>query len=298
MLEYDQISQIKSLYESGENVIQHINNHFDTAIHEAIMYSYDLQAGTYIQLLQSAETQAIKNAVGEKLAGLFQSLNIETLCEAGVGEATTLNAVLQHAKFKKTLAFDISMSRLLYAQQHLHAHQNEVALFCSDIQSIPFEDNAIDCVYTFHCLEPNRGREKELLSELLRVTSRYLVLIEPDYARFGLEQQQRMDKHNYVMHLPETLEALGAKIVLNEPWGIDANPLNKASLLVVEKAPSTKQSSLDFVSPISATRLQQVDGGYFSEEDGHFFPVVAGIPNFLRDNAVLVSHLNKVKLKS
>ena len=86
----------------------------------AILYSYDMQAGSYIDQLQDPSARALKERLGQDLAALLDELAPESILEAGTGEATSLVPVLQQMKRRpdRVLEFDISLSRLLYARKY------------------------------------------------------------------------------------------------------------------------------------------------------------------------------------
>lgn len=294
MLTIDNIRKLKTLYQENKNIIQYIESNTDLDREEAILHSYDLQAGRYVKGLADKKIKTHKEEIGYKLGEILKKLSISCICEAGVGEATTLVPVLSSVEIKKKFAFDISMSSLLHGQRYLKNNNLEVDLFCAELLRIPFPDNSIECMFTFHCVESNGKKEKRVLNELLRVTKKYLILIEPDYDFFGEEQKTRMDLCGYAKHLPQHLSELGAKIIHYEPWGIDINPINKTSIIIVEKSQSKQASSdeVNFISPISGEPLMQNSEGLFCDEDGFFFPKVKNIPVLLKGSAILVSHYN------
>ncbi|MDR3491490.1 MAG: class I SAM-dependent methyltransferase [Gammaproteobacteria bacterium] len=297
MLSYRDIVKLKTLFQNNENIIHYIKSNTDLNPEEAILHSYDLQAGSYIKALSDQKAHKIlKEQIGLKLAGILKDLSVNHVCEAGVGEATTLSHVLSEVQFNKTFAFDISMSRLLYANEYLANNNHNVNLFCSELSSIPFPDNSIECIYTYHTLESNGGNEEYLLKELLRVTNKYLILIEPDYDLFGNEQKLRMTSHGYIKHLQQHLSKLNANIIRHEPWELDSNPLNKASIIIVEKDNVNQiPDEVNFCSPISYQDLIKVDEGFFCKSDGFLFPTVKNIPVFLKKNAILISHYDSFK---
>jgi hypothetical protein len=57
---------------------------------------------------------------------------------------------------------------------------------------------SMDVVLTVHAVEPNRGRGKQILSELLRVAKRYLVMIEPRFELGSDVTKSRIERHRYV----------------------------------------------------------------------------------------------------
>ena len=69
-------------------------------------------------------------------------------------------------------------------------------------------DNAIDVVYTSHSIEPNGGREEEALLELYRIAKKYVVLLEPCYEKASSAARKRMEKHNYITNLFDTVNKL------------------------------------------------------------------------------------------
>jgi ubiquinone/menaquinone biosynthesis C-methylase UbiE/uncharacterized protein YbaR (Trm112 family) len=299
MLTFKDIVELKTRFKNNENIIQYIKSNTQLDPTEAILHSYDLQAGSYTYELAIAEIRSHKKDVGLKLAEIFKELNVQSICEAGVGEATTLFHVLEYIDVTQTMGFDISMSRLLYGQQILKESQLKADLFCAELSHIPLASDSVECVYTFHSLEPNGGIEKNLLTELMRITKKYLVLIEPDYDLFSLEQKKRMDHHGYCKNLQVYLQELGANIVHYSPWEIDYNDLNRASLTIIQKeqAAASNSNEINYYSPISGRKLKQVPEGFFCEEDGFLFPKIKGIPVLLRKNAILISHYNDIDLK-
>ena len=291
MLNFKDIVTIKNLFQTKQNIIQYIKANTDLNSEDAILHSYDLQAGSYIKALSEQPSHKIlKEQIGVKLGKILRELEVHCVCEAGVGEATTLYHVLTEIKLKETFAFDISMSRLLYAKKYLSQNDHHVNLFCAELSKIPLPDDSVECMYTYHTLESNGGNEKTLLSELLRVTKKYLILIEPDYDLFTKEQQLRMSQYGYIKHLRQHLADMNVKVMRHEPWELDSNPLNKASIIIVEKNSKQAFEPLIFCSPISLHPLMKVAEGFFCKEDGFLFPEVKNIPVLLRKAAILVSH--------
>jgi ubiquinone/menaquinone biosynthesis C-methylase UbiE len=293
-MQYD-IREIRALYERGENIIQWVRRQegAENNTPTAIAYSYDMQAGSYVAELESAEILALKARLGRRLADVLDVLKPESLLDAGVGEATSLLPTLAAMKVRPAvLGFDFSVSRLLWAKRHLAAHgHGDATLFLADLDRVPLADASIDVVLTVHALEPNRGQERAILSELLRVARRHLVMVEPCYERATLEMRTWIDKHGYVRGLPETLQSLGHPARLIEPFGADQNPVNAASLFIVDIADAKPRRPAEFVSPISRRPLMRQADCWFCPDDGHAFPIVGGIPCLRQQNAVLASKL-------
>jgi uncharacterized protein YbaR (Trm112 family) len=103
-----------------------------------------------------------------------------------------------------------------------------------------------------------------------------------------------MDRMGYVRGLPEALRRLGCAAVRVERWELDSNPLNEAALIVVDKPNAGAGRAPVLVSPISRRPLVQRPDCLFCPDDGHAFPVIAGIPCLTVESGVLVSHLDRL----
>lgn len=294
-MEKSSLLNLRRLYDEGVNIIHHLRasgaGEAETA--EMILYSYDLQAGSYSRDFNFCPKQ-IKRS--KAMAAVIDELNVESLLDAGTGESTQLLGALSYLKRPvKFAGFDISLSRLLYAKALLaqyHFHPDK--LFTANLLKIPLADCSTDAVTTHHAIEPNGGSEEAILAELLRVSRRLLILIEPSY-EFGSDaQRERMDYHGYVRGLPTVLEKLGAKILKHEPWAHNTSELNKAAIIVAEKTNPGQPHAEDFAlaSPISGGRVTSCDDGWYCPEDGYLYPVVQGIGNMLQENAILATRYN------
>ena len=300
MLRYD-ASEIAALFDRGENVINHISAREGAQQNSstAILYSYDAQAGSYVAQLKDPVCRDLKQKLGRYLAAVIDTLRPSSLLDAGVGEATSLVPLLGYLQHKPehVLGFDISLSRLLFARRHLADNGQMATLFAGALDRIPLETSSVDVIVTVHALEPNHGREDHILTELLRVARRHLVLVEPSYELATPDARARMERFGYVRGLPGLLARLGHAPSRVERCPHNANPLNEAALIVVDKSDASvgKAQSPAFVSPISRGKLVLRRDCWFCPEDGHAFPIIAGIPCLLVDNSVLASKLESFR---
>jgi ubiquinone/menaquinone biosynthesis C-methylase UbiE len=286
------------MYERGENITRHLRINEGSSINseQAILYAYEAQSGSYVAAMCDPDFLEIKNKFNEKLANIVSSYKPSSLLDAGTGEGTTFVAIIDALKGHKCdfHAFDLALSRLIVAKKFLGARP--VNLFTSRLSRIPLQDKAVDVVLTVHALEPNGGREIELLKELWRVTRKHLILLEPAYELASKVSKKRMEEHGYVRNLPKRLEEIGATISKYEKWNLDINPLNEAGLIVAsrnfEDGLSFKNSSQNIVSPVSGGELVPVQGGLFCPLDGYVFPVINDIPCLLEENGILAAALS------
>lgn len=288
--------EAKRLFDEGKNIIEEFKKKTDETLdlEEIIDISYDLQAGSYTEALKDPARAALADRQGRDIGRIIEELGIGSVCDAGTGEATSLRSIIQHSPAQtRFTAFDVSLSRLLYARAFLDGIGRDVSLFCAELSHIPLPSNAVDAVLTVHALEPNGGRETELLAELSRVAARYLILVEPDFSLAGNAQKQRMIRHGYVTRLAEALRELDGRLIRHESWPHVTNELNRASIFVFEKTQNTSSElERSYASPLSGDPLEDMEGFYISRTDGVAFPIIMNIPVLRRRSAILVSHLS------
>lgn len=294
------IADLRGAYLRGENILSllavaegPIGNSFDS-----LQLAYDLQAGSYSAIYGTAEGLRHKAAFAEALVPSLDGYG--TILDAGVGEALTLAPVLARLSPEVVVSgFDASVSRLQWARRNLASVAVQAQLFVADTAEIPLRDGSVDAVLSVHSLEPNGGRERELLAELLRVAARRVVLIEPSSVFGSKSQIERMRRLGYCMDLPSALEDLGATISLHEPWQVNINPANVAELIIVEvpqsksagEARTATEAGLELVAPASLADLEAADAGLYSRQDGLYFPIVGGFPILTRRQAVIATQL-------
>lgn len=289
------LKAIKKIYEGGGNIIQHLKqNRNDLNTLEMILISYDFQSGTYIRDVKKNPcfNREYTAAIARVIAGL--GVKYDSLLEAGVGEATTLANVVQKlpSKLKQIFGFDISWSRIRYAIEYLKKKRVKNSLvFTGDLFNIPLADNSIDIVYTSHSIEPNGGREKEALQELMRITKRYLILLEPAYEFANTEARKRMESHGYIKNLYGNAICLGMNVIEHRLFDVSSNPLNPTGLVIIKKDLKIHKTIRNpLACPVTKTPLRLIKGSYFSKESLLAYPIIDKVPCLLSDNAVIVTH--------
>jgi len=285
------LNEIKKIFQNGNNVIEFLKkSDYNLGQIEQILISYDFQAGSYIKGVERDNTYI--NNYTRTLADEINGLgDFSSIMEIGVGEATTLAHLLPklNNNKRKVLGFDISWSRLRYAKKYLKDKSiDDVNLFIGDLFNIPLPDNSIDIIYTSHSIEPNGGREREALQELYRVSSNYLVLLEPSY-HFGNDiAKERMIKHGYIKNLKEQAVNLGYNIQEYRLFEHCSNPNNPTELIIIKKEKKSTNST-EFMCPISKENLVKNENEFYSKDGMFVYPIISGIPCLLTDNAVIAT---------
>jgi ubiquinone/menaquinone biosynthesis C-methylase UbiE len=304
MEKFKLLQKLKEIYSNGQNIIQYlksISNDNQNNI-EDILISYDIQSGIYIKYF--LKDYEIRKKNGESIAKVIETLaDFDSLLEVGIGEATTLSPLVKKLikKPKNLMGFDISWSRLKYAQHFLRDFNiQDVELFTGNLFEAPLLDNSVDIVYTSHTIEPNRGKEEEALKELYRITKKYLILLKPAYEFANENAKQRMKNHGFITNLYGTAKKLGYKIIeyrlFNYQWKPEVNP---TGLIVIEKKPKF-ETQCNLVCPITKTKLLKYNDSFLYSKEGMLaYPILEGIPCLLKENAILATLLltNYVEFK-
>ena len=100
---------------------------------------------------------------------------------------------------------------------------------------MPFKDNEFDILYTCHCLEQVPHLLEPCLKEMIRVSKKYVILIEPSYEFTNKVTRNHIYKKNYVKIFDKSLD----KILKNFKFKRFKMPIfqyvNGAELIMIEK---------------------------------------------------------------
>lgn len=300
------LQRIKELYQKKDiNIVEYLKQQggHDQTSRQDIMISYDFQAGSYVD--SHKKTPDRVPAFVRRLASCIEELPGEkqSIFEPGIGEATTFVSLMNQVSIPFVFAggIDISWSRIKTAQQFveemLPAFSPLSNLALGDMFELPLADNAVDIVYTVHAIEPNGGREKEILTELYRVANEYLILLEPAYELAEPEARQRMEAHGYIQNLYRSAKELGYDILTWELYGMSLRPLNPTGFLVIKKR--QRQSRPEgytpgFSCPITKARLEKIGDAFFSEESLLAYPLVNDVPCLMKEYAVVATKMKEL----
>jgi len=288
-------SELRAAWARGENLMallrkQH-GSHINTQ--ESIEVSYDLRAGIDIECMEDrAHATYVRDSAGEIARLLQQYGRPSSLLEAGVGEATTLTYVLKSYGREplNVHGFDLCWSRILRAKQWLAQEGvTDVSLCTGSLTSIPFADNSFDVVYTNESIGENAEHEATILTELYRVTSRFLILLEPAYELAPPEAQARMLQHGYCRDLAGHARRLGMKVLEHKLIPFVENPLNPIGSIVIEKDSGASPVTPSYRCPKYHAPLVKHDTVYYSSDSFMVYPIVADIPCLRAENSIIAT---------
>ena len=126
-----------------------------------------------------------------------------------------------------------------------------------------------------HALEPNNKYKKEILSEILRVSNKGVILMEPHYENADEKIKKRMRKFNYVRNLEKTIKSLGfdLKVIKNLYNGTKHN---NSSLFIINKR-FKKKNKIKYIDFETMSPLKKIDNFYVSYNSKEIYPILSDI---------------------
>lgn len=262
------IKELEQEFLNGENIskLMREERNIDFNTPEIIEVCYELQTGEYQKKWANPELNDFYEEFTKEIADTILDFHIpESILEAGIGEATTFVKVLKHLNIKNldAFGFDISWSRTFFAKKLIEKENiSNVNLCTGNLLDIPFLENSIDLVYTYHSIEPNRGNE---------------------------ENRSRMNFLVYVRGLEDIAKKLNYKVVYRGKFENNLNEKNPTAIIVIKKDNNINQNISYFTCPVHKTELMkdEKENLYFGIDSKLIYPIIKGIPCLRKENAIL-----------
>ena len=308
-MEYQDLKKIKEKYDNGVNITSYIkelekneNNSLNS-----IEISYDLQAGSYIDIVKNNPQQF--NAYCDEISDILSRYisKGDRILDCGTGEMTTLSFVAKKSFSiaSRIYCFDLSLSRLIFGMKFAKDFLTRPLLdkiepFIAELSRIPMLDNSMDVVWTSHALEPNHGREKEILSEIFRVARRKVILFEPSYENNTNIGKKRMEDLGYIRGLESHIDALGGVIEdivkiegstkeVNPTYAYVIQPYVQSTLKTNENINNNVYACPNTQTPLIKSELNF----FYSEEAMLAYPIMSNIPILRSNKAIVACHSEK-----
>jgi len=311
-----EVKEVVDAFKKGDNILGFFRekNGSDENTIDSILISYDLQAGEYRNKYYNAfndralingnrcpmkkiEYEKIKN---EYMASIIDRFEYSSILEVGVGEATTLGGVSANLKNRDVIikGIDISVSRIAYGNLFLKENNyDKPELLVADMFKMPFENNAFDVVYTFNTIGDFTSNGKEAIEELIRITNKYLILIEYSYELGNEETKKRIEEHSFCKNLMGCIDELGLKVIEHKLFDVTVYN-NQSSIIIIDKQSSSEsKKTVKYCCPECKENLVTSKGNYFCNECKVVYPIIDNIPCLINKYGILYSKCLDEELK-
>lgn len=295
-------SELIKLYDKNVNIQLYLKKYSNLSESEIIKIAYDIQSGAYINKYYNKFYNKQKKMYSPFIRAIKEFKNIKTILDFGTGEMTNLSYFINN--LKKNINFyasDISFNRLFAGKQFLKKNLTKksfsrVKFICNDHLFIPLSSNSIDLVITMHAMEPNNKYKKKLLSEILRVSNKGVILMEPHYENANNQVKKRMDKFNYLKNFENTIKSFGLpyKIIKNLYNGTTHN---NSSLFIIYKK-TIKKNRIAFINDTDMNPLSKIDNFYISENTKEVYPMLSDIFIMKKNEKIYLPKLSDKKHKN
>ena len=261
---------------------------------------YDKIAGTYLKNYLNNDNQKYiarlenneiveilashKDYIAEVVANTYVEANSESILEVGSGELTLLVEVLSRIKDKdkkinQVAALDLSLNRLLVGKKLIDDKNIKIDFMAkANAEKIPYKSNSFDFVFTSHCLEQVPHLFKNILDELIRVTRKYVVLIEPSYESGTEESKNYLLKKGYIRLSDKLLKNTGYNLIFRKGFPVQKY-INGSEIVIFEKITDIKNKP-SYCVPGTDIELQNKNGYLISNNNSYKFEIKLGIGIF------------------
>lgn len=280
----------KNLLKS-KNYINFLEENTNLTRLKKIQIGYELQAGSYEKAynyneLMQKRVKILKNTIIE----ILKTKDRCKIIEVGIGEGNTMRHLVENLDEKVLNKIDLygielSFSRIKITKKHL-PNSN---LYVSDMKYLPFSENSFDIVYTSSAIEPNINNEKDILQELYRISSNYLILFEISYREANDKLKERFDKHKYVKNIYESIKELDYNLL--DYYKLMESDTYNNFLFKIQKLNSI-DNNFKLISPLFGDEIKLVNYNnqifYKSDDLNLYFPIIDNIPILLIENSIII----------
>lgn len=281
-------NRLLALKKKKINLRKYLIKNTKLSLSQITRVSYDYQSGNYVKSHKNLmRNKKSKSIFYKRIYNLFKYVNsddIETVLDFGTGEATNLKYFLKYKKnIKKIYACDLSFNRLCAGNEHLKKELSKqdlskISLFCNSDSSLPFKSNSIDVVITMAVLENMSDKNmKNIILELLRVSKKKLILVEPRNTNVSKSELIRMKKFKLNFNLNKILKKKNIDFQ-EDKWYKTRKNVTPYSIRVINKH-SNISNNHDFFYKKENLILKK-ESNFFFSISGKVIPIINNITVF------------------
>ena len=182
---------------------------------------------------------SIKDYYGSCISKIIKLTESRNIIEIGAGELTQFYIVKKNLNkygfnLEKQACLDLSIKRLIEGKKRLNFPDN-LKLIQADASSIPISDNEYELAYTCHCLEQVPHIFENCLNEIVRIASKYIVLIEPSFEKSNEITKKHIFKKDYIKINNKKLSKIKNVKKINRFKMPFIQYINGAEIIILEK---------------------------------------------------------------
>jgi len=167
---------------------------------------------------------------------LLKAANGKSVSVLEVGCGNCINAALLSQKYQQKIklhGFDISPKRLEVSKEYWGKSLDGVSLTEMSATEIQYPDKSFDLVFSMHVLEQIPYLAGNAVDEMLRVSRRCVVFVEPTYEFGNPAQRLKLVLNDQLRTLLPELERRNLNLQKSYPLQTLANPTNPTGVHVV-----------------------------------------------------------------
>jgi ubiquinone/menaquinone biosynthesis C-methylase UbiE len=218
---------------------------------ENVKKKYDEISGTYIKEFEKENTSYLafnhfdkKNYIikgnqidhpSNFISNFCKEYSLNSIFEVGAGELTTLFPIVKDHNFKFVSALDLSAERLKKGLDFFNINNLKIdSLISGNATKLPYTDNSFDLVFSHYCLEQVPLLSKKIIDEMIRVSSKYIIFIEPSYEFSNEYTRNKILIKGYPIFRKKMFENSFSKIIYRDGMPF-SRCVNYAELVILEK---------------------------------------------------------------
>ena len=204
-----------------------------------------------------------------------------SILEVGGGQLLNIEILIDACPTTELSAIDLSFNRILAGRNYIREKLGkDVKVAKANAISLPFPDNHFDLVFSRHALEHMPQDYQGAIDEMVRVSRKAVVLLEPSYELGNISQKLKMISSDYVRGIKRYFDSKAMD--LEEYHLLPIGPaFNRTALYVYLKTINASNENvpftMDFCPKCKVKMIKHSDGLYCQQCEAHYF-VFEGIP--------------------
>lgn len=218
----------------------------------------------------------------QEVIRVAEESDCRSILEVGAGLLINIDYLLKKKPGINVSAIDLSFNRLVDGKGIIQQHHGiDIPVAKANAVSLPFPDDYFDLVYSRHALEHMPLDYKEVIDEMIRVSRKAVVLLEPSYELGGLSQKLKMTATHYVKGIKKYFDSRG--LDLDEYRLLSVGPVyNRTALYVMKHDDKTKSQNenitVDYCPDCKAKMKKRSNEYLFCKECETLYFIYDGVP--------------------